>query len=256
MCEVGKNSGRAKRLALDLFIAKNTSIQKIKIEDHEKVEQDQWLTFAIMYIFASTLKECGLPLGEFSAYATLNSELATLPLGRTLGQGTKVPSEILFGQSRKNKFFKMLQRGMKELKRALSSKEKLQEFMQGKIDFHNDPEGTVKMIFDKAGKVGARHANLRMCSLSLRITDDEPGKLRKLLEPFNEEDVNLTAIDSMPGVVTKEEEKKGIDPDRVVDFDLGIDLKTVTPDKAARILARLKEMGCVINYSGIPLKLV
>src|SRR3989344_4961246 len=130
VCEVGQNSERAKRLALDLFLAKNTSIQQIEIGDHEKVEQDQWFTFAIMRVFAGALRKYGLPLDGFNAFATLNAELATLPLGRTLGQGTIVPSEVLHSQPRKREFFNEISAALEELRGSLDDREKLQEFME------------------------------------------------------------------------------------------------------------------------------
>lgn len=247
ICEVGQNSERAKRLAIDLFIAKNTSIQQIDIGDHEKVEQDQWFTFAVMHIFAATLRKSGLPLERFNAFATLNAELATLPLGRTLGQGTVVPSEILFTQPKKSEFLASISEALIELEESLGDREKLQDFMQRDISFHDNPEGVVDSVFKKAGIVGARNANLRMYAFSFRIRDDQPGKLRELLLPFYEEGVNLTAIDSMPGAITPEEEKQGVDPDRIVDFDIGIDPKTINPQKAEMIKDRLREMGCVVD---------
>lgn len=247
VCEVGQNSGRAKRLAVDLFLAKNTSIQQIDIEDHKMVEQDQWFTFAVMHIFAAALRKYGLPLERFNAFATLNAELATLPLGRTLGQGTVVPSEVLFTQPRRSEFFAEISEALEELGKNLGDREALQKLMQKNIDFHNNPAGVVNTVFRKAGIVGARNANLRMYEFSFRTTDDQPGKLRELLLPFYEEEANLTAIDSMPGVITSEEEKQGVDPDKIVDFDIGIDPKTINPQKAERIKERLKELGCVID---------
>lgn len=247
VCEVGQNSERAKRLAIDLFLSKNTSIQQIDIGDHGKVEQDQWFTFAIMHIFAAALREYGLPLEGFNAFATLNAELATLPLGRTLGQGTVVPSEVLFTQPRRKEFFSEINEAVKELGENLGDREKLQKFMQENIDFHNNPSGIVGSVFRKAGIVGARNANLRMYDFSFQITDDQPGRLRELLRPFYEEGANLTAIDSMPGIITPEQEQQGVDPDKIVDFDIGIDPKTINPQKAERIKENLRKMGCIID---------
>lgn len=247
VCEVGQNSERAKRLAIDLFLARNTSIQQIDIGDHEKVEQDQWFTFAVMHVFAAALRKYGLPLERFNAFATLNAELATLPLGRTLGQGTVVPSEVLFTQPKKTEFFAEISEALRELGENLGDRGKLQNFMQENISFHNNPTGVVNSVFGKAGIVGARIANFRMCALSFRTTDDQPGKLRELLYPFYQEGANLTAIDSMPGVITPEEEKQGVDPDKIVDFDIGIDPKTIDPQKAEVIKDSLRKMGCVVD---------
>lgn len=247
VCEVGQNSENAKRLAVDLFLAKNTSIQQIDIEDHQKVEQDQWFTFAVMHIFAAALRRYGLPLERFNAFATLNAELATLPLGRTLGQGTIVPSEVLHSQPRKREFFDEISGALEELRGSLDNREKLQEFMEQNIQFHNDPVGVVNSVFKKAGIVGARNANLRMYAFSFRTTDDRPGKLRELLRPFYYEGANLTAIDSIPGVITPDEEQQGVNSDNIVDFDIGIDPRTIDPQKAERIKENLRKMGCVVD---------
>lgn len=247
VCEVGQNSENAKRLAIDLFLSKNTSIQQIDIEDHQKVEQDQWFTFAVMHIFAAALRKYGLPLERFNAFATLNAELATLPLGRTLGQGTVVPSEVLHSQPRKREFFDEISAALEELRGSLDDREKLQEFMGRNIEFHNNPAGVVNSVFKKAGIVGARNANLRMYAFSFRTTDDRPGKLRELLRPFYNEGANLTAIDSMPGVITPDEEQRGVNSDNIVDFDIGIDPRTIDPQKAERIKENLRKMGCAVD---------
>lgn len=247
VCEVGPNSERAKRLAIDLFLSRNVSIQQIAIDDHEKVEQDQWFTFAVMHLFARALRNGRLKLGQFDTFAPLNAELITLPLGRTLGQGVVIPSEILSTQPRRQEFLKQLKGALEELEQTLSNRRRLKEFLQENIDFHDEPPGIVHSVFQKAGIVGARNANLRMCSLSLRITDDRPGKLRELLASFHQEGVNLTAIDSMPGNITSEEEAQGIDPDKIVDFDIGIDPKTINPEREARIIESLMVMGCRVE---------
>lgn len=247
VCEVGPNSERAKRLAVDLFLSKNVSIQQIDIKDHEKVEQDQWLTFAVMHLFARALKEGTLKLREFDTFAPLNAELITLPLGRTLGQGVVIPSEILSTQPRKQEFLEQLKGALEKLEQSLGDRRRLKEFLQENIDFHDQPPGIVGSTFKKAGLVGSRHANLRMYSFSFRITDDRPGRLRELLASFHQEGINLTAIDSMPGNITLEEEAQGIDPDKIVDFDIGIDPKTIDPKKEARIIENLTAMGCRVE---------
>lgn len=248
VCEVGQNSGKAKRLAIDLFIAKNTSIQEMSIVDHGKVEEDQFFTHAIMQIFAGALREHGLPMEEFSSFATLNSDLAVLPLGRSLGQGTAITSEILSSQPRRIEFFTHISDALKELGENLDDREKLQAFIRKNIDFHNDPFGAVDSAFKKAGVVGSHIANLRMHTLRLRIRDDQPGKLREILKPFYDEGANLTAIDSMPGVITPEEAQLGVDPDNIVDFDIGIDPNTIDPQKEQRIKDTLREMGFLVNH--------
>lgn len=247
VCEVGPNSGKAKKLAIDLFLSTNSSIQAIDIKDHKNVEQDQWITMAVAHLVASALRESKFPLERFDAYATLNTELLVLPVGRTLGQGTKIPSEVLFNQPMKMEFLAKLKEGVSQLEQALGDRTKLQELMQQNIDFHNDPSGFVKAIFKKAGIIGARNANLRMHKLSFRITDDKPGALRRILEPFYVEGANLTAIDSMPGTLSDEEREKGLSPDSIVDFDIGIDPKTIDPDKEQRIRKRLIDLGCSVN---------
>lgn len=247
VCEVGPNSKKAKRLAVDLFLSTNSSIQAIDIKDHKNVERDQWITMAIAHIVAGALRGSNFPLERFDAFSTLNSELLALPVGRTLGQGTKVPSEVLFNQPMKVDFLAALKEGVSQLEQVLGDRAKLQELMQQNIDFHDNPKGFVGAIFKKAGIIGARNANLRMHKLSFRITDDKPGALRKILEPFYGEGANLTAIDSMPGTISDEERKKGINPDNIVDFDIGIDPKTIDQDKEKRIRERLIELGCSVS---------
>lgn len=247
LCEAGPNSERAQRLAIDLFIAKNTSIQKIDIEEHANVEQVQWFTFATVHMLAAALERTDFSLGAFNRFATLNAELLGLPIGRTLGQGTKVPSEILFTQPKKEEFLESMQLALTEMADALQDREKLEALMKANIKFHDDPIGYVERMFRKAGIVGARNANLRMYAFSFRIVDDKPGKLREILKPFDDESVNITAIDSMVGIITPAEREKGINPDDVVDFDIGVDLKTMDENKEKRIREDLLSLGCDTN---------
>lgn len=247
LCEVGSNSERAKKLAIDLFLSTNSSIQIIDIAEHKNIERDQWLTMATAHIVASALRASQFPLSRFDAFATLNAELLALPVGRTLGQGTRVPSEVLFNQPMKMEFLEMLKEGVVQLEQVLGDREALQRLMQDNIDFHNDPEGFIDAIFRKAGVIGARNANLRMFKFSFRISDDKPGELLRVLEPFYDEGANLTAIDSMSGTITEEEQRRGVNPDGIVDFDIGIDPKTIDEEKEQRIKERLIGLGCSIK---------
>lgn len=246
LCKVGPNSERATQLGMDLFLSKNPSIRVIDISEHSMVETVQSFTFLDMHGFLAGLKNYGLNLHDFFEYSTLNAELLSLPAGRTAGQGVKVPSEILFNNPRKREFISALIKGFEELDKVLDDKDKLQEFMQGNIDFHDTPNGFVNSLFVKAGIIGARNANLRMHSFSFRILDDEPGKLMLLLLPFSKERTNITALDSMPDGATEEELKQGVDPDRVVRFDIGIDPQTIDQEKEGKIKAQLEKMGCII----------
>lgn len=246
VCEVGRNSERAKRLAFDLFLSTNSSIRAIKIEDHKNVEMDQFVTMAISHITATALRRANYTLGDFDLYATLNAELQALPIGRTLGQGAKIPSEIIFNQPMKEELMERIKEGVMELEAVLGNREGLQALMQNNIDFHN-ADGAINALFKKAGIIGARNANLRMHSLSFRITDDQPGLLSRVLEPFHIEGANLTAIDSMSGIATDEELRRGVNPDKIVNFDIGIDPKTIDEDKEQRIKEELIALGCVIN---------
>lgn len=245
ICNVGPNSGRASQLATDLYIGKNTSIQFIDLEEHKKIEQDQWFTMVTQHLFAATLRNSGITFDEFDRFATLSSELEALALARVLGQGTNMPTEIIFTQPRRQEFLGNLLRAFCELVHGLDSEDGLREFLQTNLNFHNNPDGTVNRAFRKAGIVGSRLANIRMYSLSFRIHDDRPGELMKLLRVFD--GVNLTAIDSMTGNITPEEEQRGIDPDSIVDFAIGIDPRTIDLEKAQRIKDGLRELGCVVD---------
>lgn len=250
ICEVGPNSKRAKGLALDLFVSQNASPYEINIADHDKIERIQWMTHTTAQSLAAALRNAGITLEEFNRLTTLSGEFTALSLGRILGQGVEIPTEIIFTQPEKGELLRAHLRGFAELVHALDSEEGVKELAGTNIAFHDDPAGTVDTVFKRAGIVGARNGNIRMCSVSLRVTSDGPGLLRKILEPFDEEGVNLTAIDSMPGTITPEEAEQGIDPDRIVDFDFGIDLTTMDKEKEWRIKEKLRAMGCSISYSG------
>lgn len=249
ICEVGPNSPRARELATELYKVKKTSTISTLIEEHVKVELDQFFTMLEQHWLAAALRIAGIRLEDYNLFATLNSELAGLSLGRTLGQGVEIPAEILFTQPRRTEFMKIFSQAFAEAEHAMGSKEGLKEWMAANIEFHDDPVGTVDTMFKKAGRAGSRLANLRMHSMEIRTTEDKPGLLRKILEPFEEEGVDLTGIDSMPGTITPEEAEQGVDPDRIVDFDFGIDLTTMNETTERRIKEKLWAMGCSTSYS-------
>jgi prephenate dehydrogenase len=246
LCEVGPNSQRAKKVGVDLFLTKNSSIRVITLAEHENVEKDQWFTMALMHIFANALQSRDFSLDEFNTFATLNAELLTLPFARTLGQGTRVPGEILFNQPEKGKFIEAIEASVDLLKQVLGNREALDRFMKDNIAYHDNPVGTVDNLYRKGGLSGARNSNLRMYGASIRIKDDKSGRLKQILDVFEKEGINLTAIDSMPGVITDEEKVQGINEDKIVDFDLGFDPETITSEKVERVMKKLEKMGCEI----------
>ncbi len=248
LCRVGPNSGRAIRLGTDLFLTRNSSIRVIDIEEHQQVETDQFVTFASAYIISEALKEMGIPLKVFDEFATLNSEIQALHIGRSLGQGTAIPSEVMFRQRKRGKeIIRTMRKALRKIEVAMGNSGELQRFMQENIDYHNNADQAVAKIFRRAGIVGFRNANLRMYSFSFRIVDDAPGRLLEILPPFYVERANLTAIDSMPGIITDEEKAQGVDPDRIVDFDVAIDPETIDSEKERRIKEKLVALGCTVN---------
>ncbi|MFI5265245.1 MAG: hypothetical protein ACHQT7_00685, partial [Candidatus Levyibacteriota bacterium] len=80
-------------------------------------------------------------------------------------------------------------------------------------------------------------ANLALNSLTVTIPEDKVGNLRKLLKPFEDRGVSLTAIAS-------HEEKPG------VKFYIGLDEKTTADEqKMKELVAGLVEMECVVDLS-------
>jgi len=248
ICEVGPNSERAKKLAIDLFVSKNSSIQVIDIAEHKNVERAQFITTVTNQWLASSSRIGNFTLGRFNKFATLNSELQALSWGRTLGQGTNIPSELIFDQPDKLELIEIMEVALAEIKRGVLSEDKnnLRDIIRDNINFHNR-DGSVDDLFRKGGISGARLGNIRMHSISFRLFDDGSGRLMKMLEVFDSQGVNLTAIDSMPGVITDEERQRGINPDTIVDFDIGIEPKTINPRKERRIKKLLIELGCSVS---------
>lgn len=245
VCEVGPNSEQAKRLAFDIFLSTNSSIRTIGIEDHVNVEIDQFITMAVAHITATALRNQRYTLGQFDTFATLSAELQALPIGRILGQGTNVPSEVIFNQPRKEEIMARIREGVAALEEVLGDRDKIQDLMQENIDFHNE-DGAVDTLFRKAGVIGARNANLRMQSIRFRITNDEPGVLARILRPFYLMGANLTAIDSMPGEARDKDKILRVDPDKIVVFDIGIDPNTVDSQNLVYIKQLLRSIGCEI----------
>jgi len=202
---------------------------------------------ASAHIFLAALKRMGFPLERFDNFATLNSELQTLPVGRTAGQGVDIPSEVLLNQPAKLELMSAIKDGVSDFEAALATPQGLKEFLQGNIDYHDNPQGFVKSLFEKAGMIGATNANIRMFSFRFRAVDDGPGTLIKLLVPFDIEAADMTAVLSRRAEVKPDELQRYQDPDKMVDFYVGINPKTVDPEKETRIKERLTELGCEVT---------
>ena len=55
LCRVGQNCERGIRTGMDLFIARNVAIDVIDVEEHQKIEIDQCVTFLTAYVVSETL---------------------------------------------------------------------------------------------------------------------------------------------------------------------------------------------------------
>lgn len=246
LCEVGPNSENALLLATDLFTYFRTRIVPIKLRDHHEIQETQVHTFVKQLAAAISLRNRGITIQNSDKNSTANSQLAGDSDIRGFAQPKKIIAEILNGQVPTTIGIIDSQiRALEELKSKLADRKTLEEYIGELQNFHGGLTGELQEMFNNTGLLIAEILRIPQYNRAFSTPDDVAGTLKRLLGPFEENGVNLTAIGSMRVPPTKELIQQGMDARaETVVFKIGIDPETINPQKETIIDQALEKMGC------------
>lgn len=234
--EVGTNPQRAKEIAERLY--KNAGMVTIPLsfETHDKtMTVVQLVPHLVMRSVGQVLERSEVDVKALNEIAPANSQLFNLSLWRTLIQNPRI-SATLITNLLKNKEGEMLAREIYEtIQQIIKEKdeERLTDLFKETYTIL-DQQDFGQTMNEVTTTVIERLANLQVKSITIETTEDRPGLLRQILLPFEEQELNLTAIDS-------HKIKSG------VKFEIGFDESTSTPEKSAAIISSLRKIGCRVT---------
>lgn len=245
-CEVGPNSERALLLAGDLFSYFRTRIIPIKLRDHHRIQETQVHTFVKQLAAALSLRNRGITIQDSDKTSTANSQLAGDSDIRGIGQPKGIIAEILNGQIRTTtEIIDSQIAALEELKSKVGNRQMLEEYIGQLQNFHGGSTGELKKMFENTGLLVAEILRMALYNRQFSTPNDISGTLRRLLGPFEDNEINLAAIGSMRVPPTKELIQQGMDAraESVV-FKIGVDPDTINPQKEVVIDKELQEMDC------------
>lgn len=245
-CEVGPNSDRALLLAGDLFSYFRTRIVPIKLREHKQIQETQVHTFVKQLAAAISLRNRGITIQESDRTSTANSQLAGDSDIRGFAQPKKIIAEILNGQVQTStEIIDSQIAALKELRSKLVNRKTLEDYIEELQNFHGGSTGELQEMFNNTGLLVAEILRIALYNREFSTPSDIPGTLKKLLDPFEDKAVNLTAIGSMRVPPTKELIQQGADArEETVVFKVGVDKETIDPQKEKAIDQALEELGC------------
>lgn len=249
ICRVGPSSEKALLLAGDLFSYFNTHIIPINLRDHVNVQKAQVHTFVGQLSAAASLRRRGIAIQDLDRSATANTQLTVLSTARGVGQPSKIVAEVLANQPENAlEIIDSNIAALDELRNLLSDRKRLKDYIEGLQEFHGQSTGKLQEMFEDTDLLIAEILRIALYNLEFNSPEDTPGTLLRLLNPFSEQGVNLTAIGSRRVPPTKEAIQNGVDAKReTVVFKIGVDQDTIDPQREKEIYRQLEEIGCEIK---------
>lgn len=234
--EVGRNARSARELAERLYQNAGMITVPLSFENHDRtMTVVQLVPHFVMRSVGRVLERAGVDMKTLREIAPANFQLFNLSLWRTLIQDPRISATIISnllkndeGQALATKIEAAVQEVVEAKDQAELAglfEESYQVLNQGNLGSSMNEMTTTVL---------ERLANLQVKSITVESKNDRPGLLRKLLLPFEESGINLTAIDS-------HKRKDG------VKFEIGIDETTYTPEAMARIISSLEKIGCSVT---------
>lgn len=239
--DVGSNPDTARMLAEDLYRNAGMITIPLSFESHDKtMTVVQLVPHMVMRSVADALEKSGVNVQTLREIAPANFQLFNLSMWRTIIQDPRISATII-SNLLKNEEGQALAEKIEESIAQVVAGEETQELTEAfeRTYASVNQDGIGPQMNEVTTTVLERLANLQVKSITLETQEDRPGLLRELLLPYEEEGINITAIDShirKPGVK----------------FEIGVDEKTASPDALASVVAKLKAMGCEvrdINFS-------
>lgn len=229
---VGSNHQKASDIANKLYQNAEMVTIPFEFDQHDASMEISQSPHLFMRSIAQIFAESQVDLETLWELAPANTQLFLLSLSRTLIQDPKISATIIhhqLSQDSGKELVDLLESSIEEIKSVSTDQNKLTENLAqtrtklDKNDFFNSMNEITTTVLE-------RLANLELQSLTVISNSDDPGDLRKLLEPFEKLAINLTAIDSHS-------------VDGGIKFEIGIDQKTISEENLAQLTISLTELG-------------
>lgn len=234
---VGNNSQQASDIAEKLYKSAGMQIINMQFAEHDKnMRMVQFVPHKVMRAVAETFRKLDVDMNKLQEIAPANFQLFNLSLWRTEVQDPRISATIIANLGIDPEGIEIsdaFEASFREIS-ATRSTDSLTEKFKSTYDALNQDNLGSKMN-EKTIVVLERLANLDAKSMSVKVSEDRAGLLRELLLPFENVGISLTAIDS--------HKSKGD-----LEFELGIDEETATPEAIAATVSALTQSGCEVTH--------
>ncbi|MBI3282579.1 prephenate dehydrogenase/arogenate dehydrogenase family protein [Candidatus Curtissbacteria bacterium] len=231
--EVGSNSQKAVEIAERLYRNAGMITIPLSFEDHDRaMTVVQLVPHLVMRSVGRALEKSGVDMRALREIAPANFQLFNLSMWRTLVQDPRISATIianLLGNDVGRGLAQEIEAAIRDVVISNDEQELTRAFGETYSRLNRDDLGMT--MNEITTTVLERLANIQIKSVTIEAREDRPGLLREILLPFEEQGVNLTAIDS--------HQRRG-----GVKFVIGIDEKTYSAEVLARIITSLRELGC------------
>ncbi|MDO8640682.1 MAG: prephenate dehydrogenase/arogenate dehydrogenase family protein [Nitrosarchaeum sp.] len=226
-------SGKAREIGNSIYRNAGMKIVDFKFENHDEALLSVQIPHLIHRMMGRTFEKMGVDMKFLQSIATANFNLYELSMWRTLVQDPAVSAMIVanFIETSEGQEIISLMRGsFEEIVSNRDEKVLAESFKETYFNLGGLEIGPG--MNDKTITVLERLANLGMKSFSFITPDDSSGSLVKKLQPFVDERVSITAVDSHRG-------------EGQIRFDIGIEPGT-NEEQLQKIFSDLQKMGCTI----------
>lgn len=233
--DVGINAQRATELAERLYRNAGMVTIPLSFENHDQAMTIvQFVPHLVMRSIGRVLEKSGVDMKTLREIAPANFQLFNLSMWRTLVQDPRISATIIAGLLRDEEGQSLAEKIEKAIQDVIAVKNEQELASLFQETFLRLNQGNLgETMNEVTTTVLERLANLQVRSITIETRKDEPGLLRRILLPFEEQGVSLTAIDS-------HKRKDGIR------FEMGIDETTYTKEALLRIIDSLKNLDCSV----------
>lgn len=236
--EVGQNPIRARELAERLHRSAGMVTIPFSFENHDSsMLIPQLLPHVIMRAAAQELAERGVDMQALMGIATANAQLFNLSFWRTNVQAPEISATIIVNLLKDEEGLALVSGFRDTIDRMIRDREDAKALAQrfGEAVSLLDKNGLSARMNHTTTVVLERLANLEVGSLVLEVPEEanKPGLLRRILLPFEEQGINITA--------TNDHLKEG-----KLRFEFGIDERTRDPVRLAKVAESLQELGYTV----------
>ncbi len=195
----GENATRAEQLALELYHQAEMNIYPVSsLEEHDELMcLLQLVPHLVLRIVSTLFADLDTDLQLLNSAATANFKLFYLSMWRVLVQSPQLSASIISRLMHQKTGIDIYARLVKRLSSVYDQDATELTQLFDKFYEKTQPSDLYQERMNQQGIITLeRLANLDQRSLSILTEKDEVGMLRKILKPFEDLGINITAIDS------------------------------------------------------------